>query len=577
MKKLVKINSLIQHPYHQKVYGDVTNESLLKSLKRTGNLPVYPIIVVPMTNPDTPDLYWVVSGMIRLFTLKEMGLTEVEVEIREIYDETEICNLIVDLNKQRVKSGEVHLSELRHFIEMYPAQPGIPGNRYSKIGKEISRSKDSTKNLVMLYDFFHGEGDCVLISILDGQLKLNQGFLLKKVVEQYPEKFDSEDVLKKFCNKLFDFSRLDYVLTHLDPRDELEFEIIRDYLLKNLTIQDLQNRLKQLGKVSDRVQNHNDSKVEIPDVDDNYTSSHVKLIKGDNSTVEFENPFERPIKCLVGSPPYGNLRLNGDDPDSETGHDMTGKEYGIYLSETYSRYKEYLDPSGSIYVIIDDYKKDDGSLSLSLEHFVVEMERKGFYLVGRYVWHKNNPQPRSYDVKSMVGGFEMIYRFSVNPTLCYYNPDLFMELDNIEKKITHGCTNTNNKGKTTRGASYIQSHLKKIRNTLDERTCIEVIRGNVAKPEDFFRQVDEKRHTSTSPIYLTSVLILESTKPGDLVADIWGGVGNTMTSALLLGRDYIGVEKEEGYYKQSQRRLMMTESWFTAIQDVEDQNLLDAA
>jgi len=152
-----------------------------------------------------------------------------------------------------------------------------------------------------------------------------------------------------------------------------------------------------------------------------------------------------------------------------------------------------------------------------------------------------------------------------------------MELDNIEKKITHGCTNTNNKGKTTRGASYIQSHLKKIRNTLDERTCIEVIRGNVAKPEDFFRQVDEKRHTSTSPIYLTSVLILESTKPGDLVVDIWSGVANTMTSALLLGRDYIGVEKEEGYYKQSQRRLMMTESWFTEIQDVEDQDLLDAA
>lgn len=577
MKNILKINNLLQHPYHQKVYGEVTNESLLKSLTRTGSLPVYPIIVVPMTNPDTPDLYWVVSGMIRLFTLKEMGLTEVEVEIREIYDVTEICNLIVDLNKQRIKTGDVHLGELRHFIEMYPGQPGIKGNRYSTIGKEIGRSKDSTKNLVMLEDFFRGEGDCILVSIFGGQLTMKQGFLLKKVVEHYPEKFDSGDVFIKFCDKRYDFNRLEHCLNHLDPRDELEFGIIKEYLLKNMTIQDLQNRLKQLGKVTDRVQKHNDSKVNIPDVDENYISKHVKLINGDNRTVEFINPFERPVNCIVGSPPYGNLRLNGDDPDSETGHDMTGKEYGIYLSETYSRYKEYMDPSGSIYVIIDDYRKDDGSLSLSLEHFVVEMERKGFYLVGRYVWSKTNPQPRSYDVKSMVGGFEMIYRFSVNPEMCYYNPDLFLELDTIEKKITQGCTNTNNKGKTTRGNSYIQSHLKKTRNTLDLKTCIDVIRGNVSRPEDFFRQVDEKRHTSTSPIYLTSVLILESTKPGDLVVDIFGGVGNTMTSSLLLGRDYIGVEKEEGYYKQSQRRLMMTESWFTGIQDVEDQNLLDAA
>jgi len=577
MNKIVKINNLVQHPYHQKVYGQVTDESLSVSLKRTGSVPVYPIIVVPMNNPDTPDLFWVVSGMIRLTALKEMGITEVEVEIREISDETEICNLIVDLNKHRIKSGEVKLGELRHFIEMYPAQPGIPGNRNSKIGKEIGRSKDSTKNLVKLVNFFKGEGDCVLVSILDGELKMNQGSSLMKVVELYPEKFDCEDVFKKFCNRSYDFRRLESSIKYLDPKDELEFGIIRDYLLKNLTVQEFQKRLVQLGKVSGRVQNHEESKVVIPDLDDNYILNHVQLFNCDNRSVEFQNLLGKFIHCIVGSPPYGNLRLNGDDPESETGHNMTGREYGIYLSETYSRYKEYLDPSGSIYVIIDDYRKDDGSLSLSLEHFVVEMERKGFYLVGRYVWSKKNPQPRSYEVKSMVGGFEMIYRFSANPKMCYYNPDLFLELDNIEKKITQGCTNTDNKGKTTRGNSYIQSHLKKIRNTLDEQTCIDVIKGNVAKPEDFFRQANEKRHTSTTPIYLTSVLILESTKPGDLVVDIWGGIGNTMTSALLLGRDYIGFEKEEGYFKQSQRRLQMSEPWFAGIQDVEDQELLDAA
>ncbi|WP_437127405.1 DNA methyltransferase [Maribellus mangrovi] len=340
---------------------------------------------------------------------------------------------------------------------------------------------------------------------------------------------------------------------------------MESYLRRDKNFNEFNKSLDQYGKTIQRVDDHNKRKVEVPEIDENYKSKHVQLYNCDNRKFKPLEPFSKLIKCLVGSPPYGNLRLNGDDPENETGHNMTGQEYGVYLSETYSRYKEYLDPTGSIYVIINDSRNDHGSFSLIPEHFVVEMKLRGFELVGRYSWNKINPQPRSYNVKNMTNGFEMIYRFSPNPELCYFNPDLFLELDERERGFSQGCTNTDNKGNTTRGTLYYQSHLKKVRDTLDEQTCQDVIRGNVANPEDFFRQVDEKRHTSTSPIYLTSTLILESTKPGDLVVDIWGGVGNTMVSSLLLGRDYIGIEKEENYFKQSQRRLQMTEKMIEDI------------
>jgi DNA modification methylase len=416
-----------------------------------------------------------------------------------------------------------------------------------------------------LYNFFQGEGDCVLESIFGNKLSINQGNKLKKVVEKHIERFNSEESYKKLCNKKFDFDRLDYSLSNLDLDDDLEFDLIKSYLQKDLTTQEFNKKLEQLGKVESRIQKHNESKILVPEVDENYKSEHVQLFNCDNRMFQPLKPFSRLIKCIVGSPPYGNLRLNGDDSNTETGHNMTGREYGVYLSETYSMYKEYLDPSGSIYVIINDYRNDNGSFSLSPEHFVVEMEKKGFDLVGRYTWSKINPQPRSYNVKNMTNGFEMVYRFSTNPKLCYFNPDLFLELDEIEKKVTLGCTNVDNRGNESRGSSYIQSHLKKVRDTLNEQVCMDIIRGNVSNPEDFFRQLDEKRHTSTSPQYLTSTLILESTRPGDLVVDIWGGVGNTMVSSLLLGRDYIGIEKEKNYYRQSQRRLQMTEQM---IQDV---------
>jgi DNA modification methylase len=133
------------------------------------------------------------------------------------------------------------------------------------------------------------------------------------------------------------------------------------------------------------------------------------------------------------------------------------------------------------------------------------------------------------------------------------------------KGFQEGCTNSDKKGNTTRGTEYYQSHLKKLRNTLSDQTCRDIIKGNVANPEDFFRQEEEKRHTSTSPIYLTSTLILESTRPNDVVVDIWNGVGNTMTSALLLNRKYIGVEMEDNYFQQSVRRLITTEQWLSEV------------
>ena len=204
----VRIDQLSQHPYHQQVYEVNPNDTLKVSFLRTGKKPVYPIVVVP--NTEFQYLYWVISGMNRLETLIQMEQTHVEVIVYEIPDGTELKNLIVDLNKQRIKSGRELLREFRHFLEMYPDQRGIPGCRYSKIGKEIGRSKDRVKDYVMLNKFFEGEGDVILESLFGGELNLSQVSHLQKVVEKYPEKFNSEKSFEKTCDRRFDYGRLDY-------------------------------------------------------------------------------------------------------------------------------------------------------------------------------------------------------------------------------------------------------------------------------------------------------------------------------------------------------------------------------
>jgi len=342
MKKVVlktNVDQLLQHPFHQSVYGTMTEDYLEESLIRTGNEPVYPIAVVPMNKPELPNYNWVISGWNRLNTLKQIGVKEVEVIFMDITDETEIKNLTIDLNKQRIKSGRVQMMEFRYNCEMYPEQRGIPGNRYSKIGKEMGRSKDYIKNMVMLDNFFHGQGDVVMEKIFGGELSGAQGFLLKKAAEKYPDKFVADEVYPKLSDGSFDFKRLDYSLSALDPNDETDFDLMKRYLQKDLTTEEFRDQLEKMGKVEQRKDNHKKNKVSVPEIDENYKSDHVHLIQGNNRDVEFTNPFGRPINCILGSPPYGNLRLNGNDPNTETGHNMTGREYGAYLSETYERYK----------------------------------------------------------------------------------------------------------------------------------------------------------------------------------------------------------------------------------------------
>lgn len=556
-QQTINVENLIQHPYHQKIYGKRSTNYLESSIERTGNQPVNPIVVVP----DKNGKYWVISGMIRLEILYNKGIEDIPTILYNISDEEEIKSLIVDLNKARIKNGKELLSEFRHYLEKFPQKKGVKGSRYDLIGKELNIGREKVKDLTMLNNFFYGDGDIILESVFAEDLSMNQANHLKKVIETCPENFSSESYVK-LCNRDFDFKRLEYAVKYLNLDDESEFEVVKDYLLKNCTTSEFHKTLVQLGKVMDTVAAHEDAKVFTQELSEKYTTKNAHIIHGDNTNVNLGNPFGKKIMCLIGSPPYGDKRLNSQDPNTETGHNMNGEDYGRYLAETYELYIPYMESTGSVYVIMDDFKTKEGDLACSLEYFVVEMKKIGFHLVSRIVWEKYNPVPTNYKGKNMTNSVEFVYRFSLDPQKYYTNPNLYIEAEVIDDKkyrVQKGSTNHDNKGNTTRGGNYVQSHLKKLRNTLTEQNCVDVIKGNVANPEDFFRQANEKRHTSTAPIYLTSTLIMDSTKEEDLCVDIWNGVGNTMVSALLLNRQYVGIEKEENYYRQTVKRLQRTE------------------
>jgi DNA modification methylase len=62
-------------------------------------------------------------------------------------------------------------------------------------------------------------------------------------------------------------------------------------------------------------------------------------------------------------------------------------------------------------------------------------------------------------------------------------------------------------------------------------------------------------HSTVKPIKLMSYLITMTTRPGDVVLDPFMGSGSTGCAAVLLRREFIGVEMDEGYMEISKKRI----------------------
>lgn len=86
-------------------------------------------------------------------------------------------------------------------------------------------------------------------------------------------------------------------------------------------------------------------------------------------------------------------------------------------------------------------------------------------------------------------------------------------------------------------------------------------KGNVCLPENpipdviDFPYAGNKLHPTQKPVEALAPLIEAFTKPGDLVLDPFSGSGSTLAAAKQLGRDWIGIELDNGHYRTASKRL----------------------
>lgn len=70
---------------------------------------------------------------------------------------------------------------------------------------------------------------------------------------------------------------------------------------------------------------------------------------------------------------------------------------------------------------------------------------------------------------------------------------------------------------------------------------------------------DSKYHLNAKPVPLLEYLIRTYTTEGDTVLDNCMGSGSTGVACVNTGRNFIGMELDEGYYKVAEKRIFLTE------------------
>jgi len=234
---------------------------------------------------------------------------------------------------------------------------------------------------------------------------------------------------------------------------------------------------------------------------------------------------EASIDLIFADPPY-NLQLRGDlhRPDNSQ-VDAVDDPWDSFASfAAYDRFtrdwlaaaRRILKPAGAIWVI--------GSYH-NIFRVGAALQDAGFWILNDVVWRKSNPMP-NFRGKRFTNAHETMIWAS-----------------------------------RAEGAKYTFNYeaLKSLNDGIQMRSdwVLPLCTGH----ERLKDETGAKAHPTQKPEGLLHRVIVGSSNPGDVVLDPFFGTGTTGAVARMLGRDYIGIEREESYRVVAEKRLAAVRSY----------------
>ena len=258
-------------------------------------------------------------------------------------------------------------------------------------------------------------------------------------------------------------------------------------------------------------------------LDENYNLPLNKIIKGD-SIESMRSLPDNSIDVIFADPPY-NLQLKNDlsRPDSSKVNGVTEgwdrfksfEEYDKFTKDWISEAQRILKPEGTIWVI--------GSYH-NIFRVGNAMQNLGFWILNDIIWHKSNPMP-NFKGTRFTNAHETIIWASKN--------------HNSKYNFNYHAMKSLNEGIQMRSDWYIPicSGGERIKDS----------NGN-------------KIHSTQKPEALLYRVLLSSSKKDDIILDPFFGTGTTGAVAKKLGRNFIGLEREDIYINAAKKRIKEIDS-----------------
>tara|TARA_E500000081_G_scaffold149852_1_gene177436 strand:- start:148 stop:1296 length:1149 start_codon:yes stop_codon:yes gene_type:complete len=258
-------------------------------------------------------------------------------------------------------------------------------------------------------------------------------------------------------------------------------------------------------------------------LNENYNLPLNKIIKGDCIKSMRSLP-DNSIDVIFADPPY-NLQLKNDlsRPDSSKVNGVTEgwdrfksfEEYDKFTKDWISEAQRILKPEGTIWVI--------GSYH-NIFRVGNAMQNLGFWILNDIIWYKSNPMP-NFKGTRFTNAHETIIWASKN--------------HNSKYNFNYHAMKSLNEGTQMRSDWYIPicSGGERIKDS----------NGN-------------KIHSTQKPEALLYRVLLSSSKKDDIILDPFFGTGTTGAVAKKLGRNFIGLEREDIYINAAKKRIKEIDS-----------------
>jgi len=243
------------------------------------------------------------------------------------------------------------------------------------------------------------------------------------------------------------------------------------------------------------------------------------------------------VASIVTSPPYFAMRDYGNG-ESELGLETNREDYIQNLINIFNECHRVLKDDGSLMVNINE-KVEGGFYQGVVYQFVGEMLKNGWSLNDEIIWLKNNPVYTGGN--RTVRSHEYIFHFvKKGCTTFYYDTELAKKVSDPDGFCVYG---TDNRPKFFSGMDFRG-------NTL---------RTNVANTGELRKQCKAQgfhlTHSATFPLEVPSLLVLLTSKPGDLVVDPFNGTGSVGEVCRYSGRNYVGYELNPQFVMATEVRM----------------------